>query len=1689
MRAVRALGAALVATCIASTVAVLTPAVLTTSVAAAEGTPQPVQFDTRWSGTSWGNTVFPSNQSCPSNTYVVPAGVTTLRITAVGGVGAPGSDVDNDPTGTFSWLGTNGGGNGGLAAKVSGVVQVEAGRSLNVVVATNGGSPSSPTYLNWAAAGGWGGGGVSTNGNSPVSGGGGGASYVTTAALVGNAGRGIKDLNGTQCKPADNYGNWDANHTSDMLVVAGGGGGGGNASIGVSGGNGGNAGLLGGSGGSGGNGGGAAGGYGGGGGGQTRGGSTGALGGDNDLCSQLREGGHFLMGGFADTGGEDSGSGGGGGGLWGGGAGGRSCWSAAAGAGGGGSSYIVPTALSQASSTDSTAVPYVRIEPLNTATSTSITSSVASAYDNQPITLTATVTPTQVLPSGMPQAPEGSVSFLNAATNLTALGSAPLIDGVATLTRPLPPGPYRIRALYQSTNIYSSSVSPTDGVSVVVTMAPTPPVITEHPFDASVAYGGTVGFLASATGVPMPTAQWQHSTDGGISYTNVAGATGGLYQANPPVSFSGRKYRAVFTNSTGSTTTSAATLTVTPAALHILANDKSMSEGAALPTLDATYGDSRFGAILRNGDTEASLAGTLTCSTTATSTSTPGTYPITCSGRTSPNYTITYKPGTLTINPATQTIQVATTAPRDGVVGGTYTPVATGGGSGNPVVVTIDHQHSNGACEAVDGVVRFLSTNPLYSIGWCWVTFNQAGNSVYPAATQVQQQAIFSDIPATIAAHPADATVISGQTATFTADADGTGMRISWQRSCDGSAWATIADATTKTLSFTAEVSDTGCQYRAAFNNQVAATTTAATLTVVDQAPPEIFLQPHNWSPYTVTGQLIQLYSSARMVPELTAVWQISSDGGTTFEDIPGSTNATPLSELEGTYTHYELVLTAAHDGKVYRAKWTNQWGTTYTEALTLTVHYAPAVTRQPVDQTVPPAATASFTATATGNPVPTVQWQESGGEGQPFVDLAGETSATLTLSSVTAAMDGHRYQAVFTNSAGTATSDLATLITHQSPTVNEPPQDQAVDAFDTATFTAAADGTPAPTVQWQKSGDDGQPWSEIAGATGTTLSFPASGADDGDRYRAVFSNSAGTATSTSATLEVTPVPLTITAIDRTITYGDAVPDLVATAAGFPDGHDLSDLSGTLACVTERVTGAGEQDITCSGVRSQDYDITFLPGTLHVAVAPLTVAVSGAQTYGGALTLSTELTGLVNGDGPSVVAGALACVTGTTASTGVGEYPVGTCSGLSAASYSVSYVPGSLTISPAPLRLATSGTQTYGGTARYALGTATGLVNGEDTTTIAGSLSCVSEVTTSTPAGTYEITSCSGLSAPNYTVSFVPGDIVVAPARLTLTASATTSVYGGAKPTVTASYTGFVNGDDASHLDIPASCATTVTPTTTVGSHAGSNTCGGAADHNYMITTIASSAVVEPASLTVTPRSQTRLFGAPNTAFTTTLTGFVNGETVKSAKVTGSATCTTTAQTWSAGGAYPITCVTSRLAAPNYRFEIGSGQVHIGYTGGGCLTGSRSKKLVVGRGQAVCLGAGFSTTAPVIVEAGGALDVQGGSTPQTAVSVRGPVTTKGASAIRICGTTLEGPLSISTTSSLVVVGDGNPSTCAGNTLDGSVTLDSNKGGVIMVGNRITGSLSVSDTTGTVPLPDTGSLVLRDNHVTGRATIS
>ncbi|MGC3953200.1 MAG: hypothetical protein QM804_02920 [Propionicimonas sp.] len=133
------------------------------------------------------------------------------------------------------------------------------------------------------------------------------------------------------------------------------------------------------------------------------------------------------------------------------------------------------------------------------------------------------------------------------------------------------------------------------------------------------------------------------------------------------------------------------------------------------------------------------------------------------------------------------------------------------------------------------------------------------------------------------------------------------------------------------------------------------------------------------------------------------------------------------------------------------------------------------------------------------------------------------------------------------------------------APTVTTQPTDATVAEGGDASFTAAASGTPAPTVQWESS-RDGSTWTPVTGATSPTLTVAdVTVALSGTQYRAVFVNPAGRVESNPATLTVTAPTGASIALTRAEAeqYGDVWFNLT----GFQPGTEVS---------VQLVNGAGE---------------------------------------------------------------------------------------------------------------------------------------------------------------------------------------------------------------------------------------------------------------------------------------------------------------------------------------------------------------------------------------------------------------------------------------------------------------------------------------------------------------------------------
>ena len=256
-----------------------------------------------------------------------------------------------------------------------------------------------------------------------------------------------------------------------------------------------------------------------------------------------------------------------------------------------------------------------------------------------------------------------------------------------------------------------------------------PPAVTTQPAGQTVAVGATASFTAGASGSPSPSVQWQVSSDSGASFTNIAGATAATYTTPATTAGdNGRQYRAVFTNSQGSATSSAATLTVIQAPTANAQSVTATFNTATAVTLTGsdpnTPARTLTYAIIGSPPTHGTLSGALPNLTYTPSANYIG----------ADSFTFTVSNGLATSSAATVTITVAgppapaapvLTSPANGSTLNTATPVVTGVTAGGTTVQIFIDGTLNGNATVSGGNFSYPVVSAL----------GQGSHSVYAVAS------------------------------------------------------------------------------------------------------------------------------------------------------------------------------------------------------------------------------------------------------------------------------------------------------------------------------------------------------------------------------------------------------------------------------------------------------------------------------------------------------------------------------------------------------------------------------------------------------------------------------------------------------------------------------------------------------------------------------------------------------------------------------------------------------------------------------------------------------------------------------------------------------------------------------------------------------------------------------------------
>ncbi len=383
-------------------------------------------------------------------------------------------------------------------------------------------------------------------------------------------------------------------------------------------------------------------------------------------------------------------------------------------------------------------------------------------------------------------------------------------------------------------------------------------------------------------------------------------------------------------------------------------------------------------------------------------------------------------------------------------------------------------------------------------------------------------------------------------------------------------------------------------------------------------------------------------------------------------------------------------------------------------------------------------------------------------------------------------------------------------------------------------------------------------------------------------------------ATSVEETFTVSAKPITVTAAAKTKVYGASDPSLSYTHSPALLGSDT--FTGSIT------RGAGENVGTYSilvGSLSlpSNYQLIYVGDTLTVTAKPLTISADNKSKNASdpTPTFTYQISGLVNSNTVSGVTfnfSSGSYSSSTTAPSSDGTYTITPSAAVfsngSSSNYSITYNSGTYTITSLAsqtLTWTTIGSRTYGtsptGTvvSSHAPLVVTVISNTTSICTVPNS-SVSGATITLLQVGVCELKASQAGDGTTYgPASDVIETFTVLAAPLVITASSPSGIkVGDAVPTITASYSGFVNSENSSVLTTLPTCVTSYTTSSAAGTTQ-TTSCSGAAATNYSFTYVAGSITVgaannsnnnPPPPAPIVKQKTTITWGNPESIFTNT---------------------------------------------------------------------------------------------------------------------------------------------------------------------------------------------------------------------------
>ena len=304
-------------------------------------------------------------------------------------------------------------------------------------------------------------------------------------------------------------------------------------------------------------------------------------------------------------------------------------------------------------------------------------------------------------------------------------------------------------------------------------------------------------------------------------------------------------------------------------------------------------------------------------------------------------------------------------------------------------------------------------------------------------------------------------------------------------------------DTTTRQVIYNLPASTTvsvvdGKNQRFWYFNSANATLGSVPLSAIES--PTISTQPPT-NTSLIAGGSVYLTVTAMGLAPLSYQWTMS---GT---NLPGNTN----------YFLSINNIQSAQQGS-YQVIVANTFGSVTSTVAQVTVLVPPTVTSQSASTNVAAGQSLSLSVNASGSQPYTYRWLFENST------IAGATGPILTVNNVQSANEGI-YRAVVANSVGTVTGAvIAVRITPSAPVIITNPAPLTLPASSNALFTVSAIGSQTLAYQWYFNN------APVAGATASQYALSGIQSSNAGNYQVIVTNSLGSATSSVAMLNVTPM-------------------------------------------------------------------------------------------------------------------------------------------------------------------------------------------------------------------------------------------------------------------------------------------------------------------------------------------------------------------------------------------------------------------------------------------------------------------------------------------------------------------------------------------------------------------------------------